>query len=76
MTLNEAKENKSYTITGLNGNEHFESRVSAMGIRKGVDLTVLKNRQALPLLIYSRDTMIALGRSECEKIMVGGSSDE
>lgn len=76
MRLSEAEENKRYVITGYDGNEHFESRISAMGLRKSVDLKILKNKKKLPILIFSRDTMIALGREEAKKIMVGGSMDE
>lgn len=76
MKLSEAQENKSYVIESFEGNEHFESRISAMGLRRGIKLTILCNKRKLPLLIYSRDTMIALGRGESEKINVGGVRDE
>lgn len=76
MRLSEAEENKNYVIKSFEETEHFESRISAMGIRKGVNLTILRNKKKLPILIYCRDTMIALGRGEAEKIMVGGSEDE
>lgn len=72
MKLSEAQEEQSYRIESLQGDEHFEARISAMGLRAGVSLTILRNRRKSPLLIYARDTMIAIGRNESEKILVGG----
>lgn len=76
MKLSETEENKNYIIESFDGNEHFEGRISSMGIRKGGDITILKNKKKLPLLIFCRDTMIALGRKEAEKIVVGGLRHE
>lgn len=72
MKLSETQEEKEYLIKGFEGDAHFEGRISAMGLRSGTQLTVLKNRRKLPVLIYARDTMIAIGRGESEKIVVGG----
>lgn len=72
MHLNETCENTSYIIEGFEGDVHFENRVSAMGIRAGVSLKVIRNQKKLPVLIYARDTLIAIGRNESEKIKVGG----
>lgn len=71
MKLSEAQENKNFIIEKIQGDKHFEERVSAMGLRKGIPLMVIKNRKKLPLLIYARDTMIAIGRNESEKILIG-----
>lgn len=71
MKLSEAQENKDFIIEEIRGDEHFEERISAMGLRKGIPLRVIKNRKKLPLLIYARDTMIAVGRGESEKIWIG-----
>jgi len=71
MKLSEARENTDFVIEEIRGDKHFEERISAMGLRKGVPLRVVKNKKKLPLLIYARDTMIAVGRSESEKIRIG-----
>lgn len=75
MQLNEAPEDKSFVIEGFQGDTHFEERISAMGLRAGVVLRVLRNRKKLPVLIYAQDTMIAIGRNESEKIRIGGVPD-
>lgn len=75
MKLSEAQENGDYVIAGVQGDQHFEERISAMGLRKGVSLKVIKNRKKLPLLIYARDTLIAVGRGESEKLLIGGAAD-
>lgn len=71
MKLSEAQENKDYIIEKIQGDNHFEDRISAMGLRKGVYIKIIKNKKKLPLLIYTRDTMIAIGRYESEKIWIG-----
>ncbi|MBQ3836304.1 MAG: ferrous iron transport protein A, partial [Treponema sp.] len=39
-------------------------------ITPGCKITIIKNEKRRPLLVYSRDTMIALNRNECENILV------
>ena len=46
------------------------SRITSIGLTPGSTVTVVKNEKNRPLLVYSRDTMIALNRSECEMIEV------
>ena len=48
----------------------FVSRITSIGLTPGCKVTVVKNEKRRPLLVYSRDTMIALNRNECEDIEV------
>lgn len=73
MLLSEALENNDFVIEEIKGDTHFNERVSAMGLRSGVKLKVLRNKKKLPLLIYAQDTLIAIGRKESEKILIGGT---
>ena len=70
MKLGEIKENKSAVVASLNGDSRFIGRITSIGLTPGCKLTVVKNDKNRPILVYSRDTMIALNRKECEGIEV------
>ncbi len=57
-------------IESIDGDTRFISRVTSIGITPGSKVKVIKNDKNRPLLIYSRDTMIALNKKESEKIKV------
>ena len=68
--LNELKKEQSAVIASVNGDTRFVSRITSIGITPGCKVTIIKNEKHRPLLVYSRDTMIALNRNECENILV------
>ena len=68
--LNELEKEQSAVIASINGDTRFVSRITSIGITPGGKITIIKNEKHRPLLVYSRDTMIALNRNECENIMV------
>jgi ferrous iron transport protein A len=41
-----------------------------MGIIVGSWVEILRNEKKQPLLLFCRDTMVAVNRKECEKITV------
>lgn len=57
-------------ITLLEGDGRFLSRVTSMGLTIGCPIEVLQNERRQPILVFGRDTMVALNRRECEKITV------
>ena len=57
-------------VRGLAGGQHFVSRASAMGFTPDTTVTMVQNRGRGPVLVYLRDTQVALGRSEAAKIQV------
>ncbi len=71
MKLNELKENQDAVIAELKGDNRFISRITSIGLTPGCRVHVVKNDRSRPVLIYSRDTMIALNRTECDGIEVG-----
>lgn len=73
-TLLEAKSGEQAVICGIQGDTRFLSRVTSIGLTLGCPVTVLQNEKKRPILLYSRDTMVALNREECEKIQIGGAS--
>lgn len=68
--LVELEKEKSAVIASVNGDARFVSRITSIGITPGCKVTIVKNEKHRPLLVYSRDTMIALNRKECENITV------
>ena len=70
MKLTELGKEGSGIITRINGDTRFVSRITSIGLTPGCKVTVIKNEKRRPLLVYSRDTMIALNRNECEDIEV------
>lgn len=70
MKLTELKKEGSGIITRINGDNRFVSRITSIGLTPGCKVTVVKNENRRPLLVYSRDTMIALNRNECADIEV------
>ena len=70
MKLTELKKDGRGIITRINGDNRFVSRITSIGLTPGCKVTVIKNEKRRPLLVYSRDTMIALNRNECADIEV------
>ena len=70
MSLNDVKENTDAIISELKGDARFISRITSIGLTPGCRLQVVKNDRNRPVLVYSRDTMIALNRKECSGIEV------
>ena len=62
-------------IATIKGDSRFVSRITSIGITPGCKITIIKNEKHRPLLVYSRDTMIALNRNECENIIVQEEGD-
>lgn len=70
--LSEMPAGAKVRVTALKGDDRFLSRAASMGLTIGCHIEVLKNEGKQPILIYGRDTVVALNRKECEKIQVGG----
>ena len=70
MKLYELKENSEAVVRDLKGDSRFIGRIISIGLTPGCRVRVLKNDKNRPMLLYSRDTMISLGRSECMGIEV------
>ena len=57
-------------VSGLDGGQRFVSRASAMGFTPDTPVTMVQNKGRGPVLVYLRDTQVALGRGEAAKIHV------
>ncbi|MCR4793009.1 MAG: ferrous iron transport protein A [Lachnospiraceae bacterium] len=70
MSLVEAKANGEVRVSKISGDARFQSRITSIGITPGCTLKVIRNDRNRPVLVYSRNTMIALNRKECSSIDV------
>jgi ferrous iron transport protein A len=61
---------KEAVIVQIDGDTRFLSRITSIGLTPGCNVKIIKNDKNRPLLVYSRDTMIALNKKECTGIMV------
>ena len=68
--LSELEKDKTAVIASINGDARFVSRITSIGLTPGCSITIIKNEKRRPILVYSRDTMIALNRMECDGIEV------
>ncbi len=70
MVLSELKANTEAVVSGISGDARFVSRITSIGLTLGCRVQVIKNDKNRHVLLYSRDTMIAVNRKECAGIKV------
>ncbi|MGP1442378.1 MAG: FeoA family protein [Anaerovoracaceae bacterium] len=70
LTLTQAEEGREYTVKDVKGDARFISRITSIGLTTGAMLKIVRNVKRLPLLIYSRDTMLAINKQEADNIHV------
>lgn len=68
--LDRGKTGAVLVIEDLTGDQEFISRASGQGFTPGAKVLVISNYKIGPLIVFLRDTQIALGRSEAKKIIV------
>ena len=74
--LSEAESGKKYIVKRIKEEERLKNRLSSMGLMCGSEHEVCQNRKKQPVLIFVRDTLVAIGREESKKITVGGRINE
>jgi Fe2+ transport system protein A len=68
--LNELSDGSCGRVVAINGDTHFQSRVTSIGLTIGCPFEVIQNPKKRPVLVYARDTMVAINKAESDKIMV------
>lgn len=68
--LTELKDGQKARVAAIDGDRRYLSRITSIGLNVGCRIEMLQNVKARPLLVYGRDTMIALNRNESERIGV------
>lgn len=71
MVLTKVRAGQKGIITEMDGDARFISRITSIGLTVGCPIEVLQNEKKQPMLVYGRDTMVAINREECEKIKIG-----
>ena len=57
-------------VERLEGEKHFISRITAMGFTPRVKVAMIQNHKRKAVIVYLRDTQVALGRNEARKIKI------
>jgi ferrous iron transport protein A len=70
VELTKLKKDEESQIVELKGGKDFHSRMASLGITKGAAIKVLQNYGKGPIIVIVRNTRIALGRGEANKILV------
>ncbi|MBC7232515.1 MAG: ferrous iron transport protein A [Chloroflexi bacterium] len=68
--LSELKTGETALIQELCGGYSFRSRLAALGFTPGAEIKMVQNLGHGPLIVSLRDTRIALGRGEAQKILI------
>lgn len=68
--LTQLKTGQKAVIVKIGGDRRYLSRITSIGLSVGCPVEMLQNAGKKPLLVYGRDTMIALNRIESENIKV------
>lgn len=74
VTLSDATPGSRYCILEIKEESCLVNRLSSMGLLCGSMIEICQNHKKQPVLLFARDTLIAIGREESKKIMVGGAA--
>ena len=66
----EMGENRCGTVAQIEGDSRFISRIVSIGLTPGSAFTLLKNDGRSPVLVFCRDTVIAVNHKESSQIFV------
>lgn len=70
MKLTQTKSDQRGVIRAISGDAHFASRITAIGITEGTAFQTVRNDRKMPVLVYLRETLIAVNREDAERIEV------
>ncbi|MCR5802732.1 MAG: ferrous iron transport protein A [Clostridia bacterium] len=69
-SLNKMTPDQEGVVASIDGDTRFLSRITSIGLTPGCKVKVIKNDRSRPVLVFLRDTLVALNSKECERIMV------
>lgn len=70
MKLTEMKPDQNGVIQKISGDVHFLNRITAIGVTEGTEFQTVRNDKKMPVLVYLRETLIAINRLDAERIEV------
>ena len=68
--LTEMKAGEEGVIISINGDNRYVGRITSIGITPGCRIRIVKNDKNRPVIVFTRDTMIALNSKESMNIEV------
>lgn len=68
--LFEMAQGEEGVVSSISGDARYVGRITSIGITPGCRVRIIKNDKNRPIIVYSRDTMIALNRKESSNIEV------
>lgn len=71
-TLDQTTPGKKYSVLEVKDEARLINRLSSMGVMHGSQIEICQNHSKQPILIFAKDTLVAIGREESKKIIVGG----
>ena len=70
MKLTDMKQDQQGVIRRIGGDEHFLNRIAAIGVTEGTTFQTVRSDRKMPVLVYLRQTLIAINRADAERIEV------
>lgn len=70
MSLSTMKTGQKTRLVSINAGQGLRSRLTAMGLIPGVEITVVNNSRSGPFVISARGSRMILGRGVVHKLMV------
>ncbi|MBR0131778.1 MAG: ferrous iron transport protein A [Lachnospiraceae bacterium] len=70
MKLSDFKPDLQGRVKSIAGDVHFAKRITSIGITEGSHFQMVRNDAKMPVLIYCRETLIAVNRDYAEIIEV------
>lgn len=76
ILLSDAIPGNRYVVKEIKEESRLISRLSSMGLICGSQIEVCLNKKKQPVLLFVRDTLVAIGREESKKICLRGDAHE
>ena len=70
MKLSEMHASTRGKVKDMGKDDRFLKRITSVGLTEGAEFQVIRNDKRMPVLVYARETLLALNRKDCEKIEV------
>jgi ferrous iron transport protein A len=70
ILLGKVPANTDAVVKSISGGRHFVSKAIGMGIVPGSGLSIVRNHKIGPIIVFLRDSFIAISRREAGNIRV------
>ena len=70
MKLTETRPDQNGVIRKIGGDAHFMNRITSIGVTEGTAFQTVRNGRKMPVLLYLRETLIAVNRMDAERVEV------